>query len=75
MGHKVKFSAVPCLSRYKDASMKYDRAADILKYNSVSWTSGSRYCEGLYCFRNAGNYSPKHAVARHKRLACSVTPL
>jgi len=39
------------------------------------WASGSRYCEGLYCFRNAGNYSPKHAAARHKRLACSVTPL
>jgi hypothetical protein len=39
------------------------------------WTSGSRYCEGLYCFRNTRNYSPKHTAARHKRLAFSVTPL
>jgi len=36
MDRKVKFSAIPCLSGYKDASMKYDRATDILKYNPVS---------------------------------------
>jgi len=36
MNHKVKFSAIPCLSGYKYASMKYDKAADVLKYNPVS---------------------------------------
>lgn len=39
------------------------------------WTSDSRYCEVLYCLRNAGNYSPKHAAARNKWLACLVPPL
>jgi len=31
--------------------------------------------KGLFSLRNAGNCSPKHAATRHKRLACSVTPL